>query len=76
MVETKIKLNTTKDVASFVALCSNCVDDVWVYSEKYIVSGKSLTELNVLNLSDTLKVEFCGDIPEEVKTGMKKFIVD
>lgn len=75
MVETKIKLNTTKDVANFVTLCSNCVDDVLVYSGKYIVSGKSLMGLYSLNLSDTLKVEFCGDIPEEVRTGMKKFIV-
>lgn len=76
MIETKIKLNTTKDVVNFVTLCSNCVDDVLVYSGKYIVSGKSLMGLYSLNLSEVLKVEFYGDIPYEVKEGMKKFIVN
>lgn len=76
MIETKILLKTVTDVTNFVNLSSKCVGDILVYSGKYIVSGKSLMGLYSLNLSEVLKVEFHGDIPDEVKEGMKKFIVD
>lgn len=73
---TVIKLNTTTDVTDFVALCSKCIDDVSVHSERWIVSGKSLMGMFSLNLDKPLNVEFYGDIPYEVKEGMKKFIVN
>ena len=76
MIEVAVKLNTTTDVSDFVNLCSKCVDDVSVYSGRYIVNGKSLMGLYSLDLSNVLKVEFYGDIPYEVKEGMKKFIVN
>ena len=47
-----------------------------VYSGRYIVSGKSIMGLYSLDLSKTIEVEFYGDIPDEVREGMKKFIVD
>ncbi len=76
MIETVIKLNTTTDVSSFVTLCAKCVDDVLAYSGKYIVSGKSLMGMYSLNLSEPIKVEFYGEIPDDVKEGMKKFIIE
>ena len=52
MVETKILLKTVTDVTNFVNLCSKCVDNILVYSGKYIVSGKSFMGLYSLNLSE------------------------
>ena len=74
MIETVIKLNTTTDVSNFVTLCAKCAEDVLAYSGKYIVSGKSLMGVYSLNLSEPIKVEFNGDIPDDVKEGIKKFI--
>ena len=76
MIETKVLLKTVIDVTNFVNLCSKCAGDILVYSGKYIVSGKSLMGLYSLNLSEVLRVEFHGDIPNEVKEGMKQFIVN
>lgn len=71
-----ISIDTVDKVKEFCNLCSKCVDDVSVYSERYIVSGKSIMGLFSLDLSKTIEVEFYGDIPDEVREGMKKFIVD
>lgn len=76
MVETIVKLNTTQDVVDFVNLCTKCQEDVLVYSGRYIVSGKSLLAMYSLNLLNTVKVEFHGDIPSGVRECMKKFIVN
>ena len=75
MIETSIKLTTTTDVSNFVNLCSKCLGEVYVYCGRYIVSGKSLMGLYSLDLSKHIKVEFHGEIPNEVKEGMKKYIV-
>ncbi len=76
MIETLIKLDTPAKVSDFVQLCSKCTGDIDVCSGRYIVSGKSFLGLYSLDLTHTLKVEFHGDIPYEVKEGMKKFIVN
>ena len=76
MTETVIKINTFADVGNFVTMCAKCANDVLVYSGKYIVSGKSMMGMYSLNLSEPIKVEFNGDIPDEVKEGMKKFIYE
>ena len=76
MIETRMKLNTTGEVADFVTLCSKCIDDVLVYSGRYVVSGKSLMGMYSLDLTKSIGVEFCGDIPAEVRSGMDKSIVE
>ena len=71
-----ISLNKITDISNFVALVSKCRDDVVVKSGHFAVNAKSLMGLYSLDLTKLLKVEFYGNIPYEVKEGMKKFIVD
>lgn len=74
--EIKVMIDTIDKVREFCNLCTMCTNDVTVYSDKYIVSGKSIMGLFSLDLSKPVKAEFCGDIPYEVTEGMKSFIVD
>lgn len=74
VIETVVVINTVGKVKKFCSLCSKCKGDVLVFSDKYIVSGKSPMGIYSLDLSKPLKVEFHGDIPDDVKEGMKKFI--
>ena len=76
MIEVIINIDTVDKVREFCSLCSKCNGEVTVYGGRYIVSGKSLMGLFSLDLSKNLKAEFCGDIPNDVKEGMKKFIID
>ena len=71
-----INIDTVDKVKEFCNLCSKCVGEVSVYSGRYIVSGKSIMGLFSLDLCKAVEVEFYGDIPYEVKEGMKKFIVN
>lgn len=74
MVETRIDLSKVADVNLFVNLASKCQNDVTLYSGKYIVDGKSLMGVFSLDLSKPIKMEIEGEIPDEVKEGMKQFI--
>lgn len=75
MVETVVKIDTFSKVKEFCSLCSLCEGEVDVCSDRHIVSGKSLMGLYSLDLSQALKVNFHGNIPNKVKEEMKKFIV-
>ena len=75
-VKITVLLDKIADIKDFVSLTSKCRDDVVVKSGHYAVSAKSIMALFSLDLSKPLKVEFYGDIPYEVKEGMKKFIVN
>ena len=75
MVEMNVMIDTIEKAKAFCNLCSKCVDDVFVYSEKYIVSGKSIMGLFSLNLSEPLRVEFCGNVSDGVIDEVKKFVV-
>lgn len=76
LVETVVNIDTVDKVKEFCNLCLKCVGSVKVYGGRYVVSGKSIMGLFTLDLTKPLKVEFYGDIPNEVKEGMKKFIVN
>lgn len=76
VTETVVNIDAIDKVKEFCNLCSKCSGEVEVYSGRYIVSGKSMMGLLSLNLTKPLKVEFYGDIPYEVKEGMKKFVVN
>ena len=71
-----VLLDKITDISNFVTLVSKCRDDVVVKSGHFAVNAKSLMGLYSLDLTKPLKVEFYGDIPYEVKEGMKKFIVN
>ena len=76
MKETTVKLNSVSDVNDFVRLCNMCEGNVMAYSGRYIVDGKSLMGIYSLDLSNKIKVEFDSNIPQEVKDGMKPYIVE
>ena len=75
-VKIAVTLNKITDIKEFVNLISKCRDDVIAKSGRYIVSAKSIMGLFSLDLSKPLEVEFYGDIPYEVREGIKKFIID
>ncbi len=70
-----VKLDKIADISEFVNLASKCSDDVTIGSGRFAVNAKSIMGLYSLDLTKPLHVEFYGDIPYEVKEGMKKFIV-
>lgn len=76
MIETVVNIDTVDKVKEFYNLCLKCTGEVSVCGGRYVVSGKSIMELFTLDLTHPVKVEFDGDIPIEVREGMKKFIVD
>ncbi len=75
-IKATIYFNRVTDIAEFVNLASKCKEDVVVKSERFVVNAKSIMGLYSLDLTKPLNVEFYGDIPYEVKEGMKKFIVN
>lgn len=75
-IKITVLLDKITDIKDFVNLASKCKDDVVVKSGNYAVSAKSIMGLYSLDLTKHLKVEFYGNIPYDVKEGMKKFIVD
>ena len=74
-VKVMVLLDKIADIKDFVNLVSKCSDDVTIGSGRFAVDAKSIMGLFSLDLSKPLKVEFYGNIPYEVKEGMKKFIV-
>lgn len=74
MRETVIRLNSTTDIKEFVDLTNMCEGNVTAYSGKYIVDAKSVMGIFSLDLSTPIKIEIDGEVPAEVKEGMKKFI--
>lgn len=74
MKEVTIRLNSTTDIKEFVNLTNMCLGSVTAYSGKYVVDAKSVMGIFSLDLSTPIKIEIDGDIPDEVKTGMTKFI--
>ena len=75
-VKITVLLDKITDIKDFINLVSKCRDDVTIGSGRFKVDAKSIMGLFSLDLSKPLKVEFYGDIPYEVREGMKKFIVD
>lgn len=74
-IKIMVMLDKITDIKDFVNMASKCRDDVVVKSGHYAVSAKSVMALFSLDLSKPLKVEFYGQVPFEVREGMKKFIV-
>ena len=75
-VKITVLLEKITDIKDFINLTSKCKDDVTISSGIFTVDAKSVMGLFSLNLSKPLNVEFYGDIPYEVREGMKNFIVE
>jgi phosphotransferase system HPr-like phosphotransfer protein len=75
MPEAQIKLNKIADIHDFINLAMKCRGEVTVYSGKYVIDGKSLMGVMSLNLSEPIKIEIDGDIPCDVREGIKKYLV-
>ena len=74
MAEITIVLDSINDIKDFVKLSGMCSGNVTVFGGRYIADGKSIMGVISLDLSNPIKVEIEGDIPETVREGMKKFI--
>lgn len=74
-VKVTISLTKITDIKDFVNLALKCRDDVVVKSGNFAVNAKSIMGLLTLDLTKPLRVEFYGDIPYEVREGMRKFII-
>ena len=78
----KVKLNTSADVTKFSILASMCNNEVWATGkdisrkQDIMINAKSMQGLYDLNLDEPINVEFFGNVPSEVKEGMKNFIVN
>lgn len=75
-IKVMVLLDKITDIKDFVDLSSKCTEDVTIGSGRFKVNAKSIMALFSLDLTKPLKVEFYGDIPYEVKEGMKKFMVN
>ena len=75
-VKINVCLNKITDISKFIELAYKCQDDVVIKSGRFVVNAKSIMGIFSLDLSKPVQVEFYGDVPYEVKQGMKEFIVD
>ena len=75
-IKITVLLDKIIDIKDFVDLVSKCSDDVTIGKGRFKVNAKSIMGLFSLDLSKPLRVEFFGNVPYEVREGIKKFIVD
>ena len=75
-IKIKISLNKIVDVKEFVTLVSKCSDDVTISVGRFAVDAKSIMGIFSIDLTQPLTVEFYGDIPYEVREGIRKFIIN
>ena len=71
-----VLLDKIADVKDFVNLMSKCSGDVTIGSGRFAANAKSIMGVFSLDLSKPLRVEFYGNVPYEVREGMRKFIID
>lgn len=71
----KIKLNTFNDVAEFVRLSTSYIGEVLVYSQNYIVSGKSIMGMYSIDLTNPIEVEFKNGVSREISESIKSFAI-
>ena len=66
----KIKLNNVGEVKDFVEQTSKCDFDVDILNNRYIVDGKSMTEILSMDLKKDLIVSYDGynaDLEQTIK---------
>lgn len=70
-----VDLSRHADVFRFIELASKCEDDVVVKSGHFAVDGKSLLAMRTISLTSPVEVDFYGNIPDEIRENLKKFII-
>ena len=75
-VQIKVSINRIGDAFKFARLSSVCKGDVIAKSGRFAVNAKSIMGLLSLGLAEPIRVEFYGNIPNEVKEKMKRFIIN
>lgn len=74
-IKVKVTLSTPKDISSFAKLAGRCCGDVVLRSGHYAVDAKSLMGIYSLDLSKPIFAEFYGNIPNDIKDDIKKFML-
>lgn len=75
-IKITLSLNGIWDVFKFAYLSCKCEGDVVAKSGRFAVDAKSMAGILSLDLGEPIKVEFYGNIPYEVKEGIKRFIIN
>ena len=70
----QVKMKSFKELNDFVKLANKCTNDVIASSGRYIVSAKSVMGMHSLDVFKPIKVEFYGEIPDEVLRDIGKFV--
>lgn len=72
MNRTKIKLDTPKEVAAFINLCSKYENDINLYDGSVIVDGKSTIGVFGIQEGKEIEVEMLGVNKEEINDFMDR----
>lgn len=75
MYKASILLSDIETVKKFVSLTSQYDFPVTLYSDKYVISGKSIMGIFGLDLSIPLEVEVPSNCPDDFKEKLKEFSV-
>ena len=75
MYDTLIKLNSIKDLYSFVDILDNHTGTFEIIANDYVVDAKSLMSMLSLNLSKPLTLTIDSDETDNILNQLKPFIL-
>ena len=75
MYDTLIKLNSIKELYSFVDILNNHSGTFEIVANDYVVDAKSLMSMLSLNLSKSLTLSFDSDETDDILDQLKPFIL-
>ncbi len=73
MYKEDILLSDIETVKKFVAFANQYEFPITLFSEKYIINGKSIMGIFALDLSKPLQIEVSEDYPSDFKEKLKEF---
>ena len=75
MYDTLIKLNSIKELYSFVDILNNHSGTFEIVANDYVVAAKSLMSMLSLNLSKSLTLSIDSDETDDILDQLKPFIL-
>ena len=75
MYDTLIKLNSIKELYSFVDILNNHSGTFEIVANDYVVDAKSLMSMLSLNLSESLTLSIDSDETDDILDQLKPFIL-
>ena len=75
MYDTLIKLNSIKELYSFVDILNNHSGTIEIVANDYVVDAKSLMSMLSLNLSKSLTLSIDSDETDDILDQLKPFIL-